>query len=272
VNGDTGETGETVRDYQSLWVEAPASQIDPMSTELLLALADDELVMGHRHAEWLGLSPFLEEDLTMASIAQDELGHARALYGLIWPDWAERDAMVVRRPPHSWRSCAFVELHISTWEHSLIRHWIYDIAEEVRWAHLAETVGNRINGLSALAAKVLQEERFHRTHAQQLVARLSQSGDANHQRLVVAFDNLQPHIFSLFGGGGAVEAAFHKQLLAAASTAAFHIQVNPIRGDDVDDVDDFADVPSARNLRTSDFASAHAAMLDVVAFDAQATW
>ena len=47
---------------------------------LLLALADDELVMGHRLSEWTGWVPYVEEDLAMSSIAQDEIGHARALY------------------------------------------------------------------------------------------------------------------------------------------------------------------------------------------------
>ena len=49
---------------------------------LLLALADDELVLGHRLSEWTGWVPYLEADLALSSIAQDELGHARALYRL----------------------------------------------------------------------------------------------------------------------------------------------------------------------------------------------
>ena len=30
--------------------------------DLVLALADDELVMGHQHAHWTGVAPHLEED------------------------------------------------------------------------------------------------------------------------------------------------------------------------------------------------------------------
>jgi peptide/nickel transport system substrate-binding protein len=52
---------------------------------LVLALADDELVLGHRHAEWTGWAPYLEEDLAFSSIAQDEMAHARALYELAEP-------------------------------------------------------------------------------------------------------------------------------------------------------------------------------------------
>ena len=45
-------------------------------TELLFQLADDELVMGHRDSEWLGLAPDIEEDVAFSSIAQDEVGHS----------------------------------------------------------------------------------------------------------------------------------------------------------------------------------------------------
>ena len=51
-------------------------------TELLLELADDELILGWRNSEWTGIAPFLEEDVAFSSIAQNEIGHARALYQL----------------------------------------------------------------------------------------------------------------------------------------------------------------------------------------------
>src|SRR5947208_2858009 len=44
---------------------------------LLFALADDELILGHRHSEWTGWAPHIEEDLAFSSIAQDEMAHAR---------------------------------------------------------------------------------------------------------------------------------------------------------------------------------------------------
>ena len=41
--------------------------------ELLLGLADDELVLGWRDSEWTGIAPVLEEDVAFSSIAQFEL-------------------------------------------------------------------------------------------------------------------------------------------------------------------------------------------------------
>ncbi len=71
----------------------------PPSTDFLLELADDELVLGWRDSEWTGIAPFLEEDVAFSSIAQSEIGHARALYELV-------AAELRRRPPTSWPSTA----------------------------------------------------------------------------------------------------------------------------------------------------------------------
>ena len=43
-------------------------------------MADDEFVQGFLDSEWTGIAPMLEEDVAFSSIAQDEIGHARALY------------------------------------------------------------------------------------------------------------------------------------------------------------------------------------------------
>ena len=50
--------------------------------QALLSIADDELIIGWRDSEWTGIAPVLEEDVAFSSIAQNEIGHARALYEL----------------------------------------------------------------------------------------------------------------------------------------------------------------------------------------------
>src|SRR4029077_2071120 len=73
----------------NLWTvpDAPALLRDAASRAavrgLLLAIADDELVLGHRHSEWTGFAPDIESDVAMSSIAQEDIGHARVLYDQI---------------------------------------------------------------------------------------------------------------------------------------------------------------------------------------------
>ena len=51
--------------------------------DLLLTLADDEFVLGFWDSEWTGIAPMLEEDVAFSSLAQDEIGHARAFYDIL---------------------------------------------------------------------------------------------------------------------------------------------------------------------------------------------
>ena len=57
----------------------PMADLSPAARDIILAFADDEHLMGQQHTEWIGVAPFLEEDLAFASIGQDELGHAALL-------------------------------------------------------------------------------------------------------------------------------------------------------------------------------------------------
>ena len=125
--------------------------IDDGAREYLLALADDEHMMGSHLAWWIGIAPFLEEDLSLCSIAQDELGHAIAVYELLVDDV---DHFALRRQPSEYRSCSFVEMALPQWEDTLIRHWLYDVGEQIRWNAL---VDSSVPELSSIAQRALAE-------------------------------------------------------------------------------------------------------------------
>ena len=238
--------------------------LSPLRTEVaaaLLALADDELVIGHQHSQWLGLSPFLEEDLTMASIAQDEMGHARALYACLWPDWADREADVVRRPASEWRSCQLVELAAPSWEWALIRHWAYDTIEPLRWEAIEASVGRELEGFSALVAKVAQEERFHRHHAEQLVVKLGLANADANARLQNVVDSVVPLVATMVDP--AQLETVRDALGVVARKAALQLPPLPLRTS--------TDLAS-RLTRHADFADIGASLLAVVAVDPVATW
>src|SRR5699024_11309518 len=52
-------------------------------TDLLYQLADDDLLISFRGAEWLGLAPHIEADLAYSSITQNTMGNASMYYHLI---------------------------------------------------------------------------------------------------------------------------------------------------------------------------------------------
>src|SRR2546426_7536787 len=106
--------------------------------ELLLAIADDELFLGWRDSEWTGIAPFLEEDVAFSSIAQNEIGHARALYELAVRELGtDADALAFDRAPEEYRAAPLVQLRLPDWAETIARHYLYETADALRLRALA---------------------------------------------------------------------------------------------------------------------------------------
>src|SRR6266852_6166004 len=102
-------------------------------TDVLLEIADDELILGWRDSEWTGIAPFLEEDVAFSSIAQNEIGHARALYELVARDLGTTaDELAFDRTPDEYRCASLVELRLPDWEKTIARHYLYEEADAAR--------------------------------------------------------------------------------------------------------------------------------------------
>ena len=153
--------------------------------ELLLEIADDELILGWRDSEWTGIAPFLEEDVAFSSIAQNEIGHARALYELAARELGTTaDELAFDRQPSEYRSSALVELRLPEWERTIARHVLYEQADAERLARLKEGGDEELAGL---AAKIDREEAYHRLHAEMWHERLQ-----DEPRYQAALEELRP--------------------------------------------------------------------------------
>jgi ring-1,2-phenylacetyl-CoA epoxidase subunit PaaC len=154
-------------------------------THFLLSYADDELILGWRDSEWTGIAPSLEEDVAFSSIAQNEIGHARALYELAARDLGtSADELAFDRDPSEYRSAPLVEQRRLDWAHTIARHWLYECADEIRLAALKESGDAEVAGL---AAKMDREEVYHRMHARMWADRLR-----GNERFEAAVDALWP--------------------------------------------------------------------------------
>jgi ring-1,2-phenylacetyl-CoA epoxidase subunit PaaC len=107
--------------------------LGPATRELLLALADDDFVLGFADSEWTGIAPHLEEDVAMSSMAQDELGHASAYYGLL-ADLVndDPDRIAYDRPAEAFRHSRLVDHGRGDWARTMVRRWLYDTANAIR--------------------------------------------------------------------------------------------------------------------------------------------
>jgi ring-1,2-phenylacetyl-CoA epoxidase subunit PaaC len=162
-----------------------------VSAQELLTLADDELILGWRNSEWTGIAPFLEEDVAFSSIAQTEIGHARAWYELAAEELgADADALAFDRDPDQYRSAPFVELRlVPDWAATIARHWLYETADAIRISDLRSSDNARVAGL---AEKIDREETYHRMHADMWADRLR-----DEPRFAEALDSLWPYALGM---------------------------------------------------------------------------
>lgn len=163
---------------------------------LLTALGDDELILGHRHSEWTGHAPHIEEDVAFSSIAQDEIGHAAAYYSLIaeiTDDDADRFAF--GRDPGEYRHAVVCERPNRDWAYTLVRHWLYDTADDIRLNDLESSTHKE---LSAMAVKLRREERYHLLHADMWMWRVARGPVEGRARIIDAMTDCFEEATAIF--------------------------------------------------------------------------
>lgn len=164
--------------------------------ELLTALADDELILGHRDSEWTGHAPILEEDIAFSNIAQDEVGHSLIWYHLLEALTGQTpDQAAFLRPARDFRCCRFVSYPKGDFAYTVVRQYLFDEAEQVRIAAFNES---SYEPLRLAAAKILPEEAYHLLHTKGLVDRLGKATEESHRRMQAAVDAAFPQALGLF--------------------------------------------------------------------------
>jgi ring-1,2-phenylacetyl-CoA epoxidase subunit PaaC len=163
---------------------------------LLASMGDDEFVIGFSDSEWTGIAPLLEEDVAMSSLAQDELGHAAALYGLLAElTGGDADVIAYDREPDEYRHCRLLDHGRGDWAMTIARRFLYDSADVVRLEALA---GGSWAPLAELVGKLVREERYHRMHAGTWLERLGRSEGEARDRLLAALAELAPDAATVF--------------------------------------------------------------------------
>ncbi|MDQ3940294.1 MAG: phenylacetate-CoA oxygenase subunit PaaC [Actinomycetota bacterium] len=163
---------------------------------MLTALGDDELVLGHRHSEWTGFAPHVEEDVAFSSIAQDEIGHSAAHYSLVATVTGDHpDRLALGRSKSEYRHAILCERDNRDWAFTLARHWLYDHADEIRLETLQETAHE---DLAALVTKIRREERYHLIHADIWIKRVAHGPAEGRGKLVDAIGEAFDDVMGLF--------------------------------------------------------------------------
>lgn len=164
---------------------------------LLLALADDKLMLGHRNSDWTGLGPILEEDIAFSSLAQDEIAHAQAIYNFVGEFLGkDENELAFGRPPEEYQCATIVEPHDEfDWAVALVRQFFCDHYDLLRLNRLANSSHKP---LADLAKRMAREEQVHVDHADSWIKRLGRGTSESRERVQHALDKLTPLASSLF--------------------------------------------------------------------------
>ncbi len=197
------------------------------STDYLLHLADNALILGQRNAEWCGHGPILEEDIALANIGLDHIGQARLLYQHIaptlatscaalppeganfsrggpsknWPQPVTEDTLAYFRNPEEFRNYVLLELPHATafapsaaverdYAVTIARNFLYSSLMILVWDALQNSTDTQ---LAAIAAKSVKEVRYHLRHSTDWMLRLGDGTAESHARMQAALDYLMPY-------------------------------------------------------------------------------
>lgn len=164
--------------------------------ELLYSLADDHLILGHRNSEWTGIGPILEEDIAFSSMAQDKLGHSLAFYNLLHElGESDPDTLAFMRHASQFHCCQLVELPIGEYDFSLIRHFLFDHAQAIRFEYLAQS---SYEPMAKVAVKLRGELKYHVLHANTLIKQLGNATTGSITRLQQSLDYAYPYALGMF--------------------------------------------------------------------------
>lgn len=164
----------------------------------LLTLGDDALVLGHRLSEWCGHGPILEEDIALANMALDCLGHA----GLFLEQAAvaegrgrSADDLAFGRDTLEFRNHLLVEQPNGDFAVTIMRQFFFAAYASLLYDRLS-TVAHR--PLAEVAAKAVKESRYHLRHAREWVIRLGDGTEESHGRAQAAVEELWMFTGELF--------------------------------------------------------------------------
>ncbi len=164
--------------------------------EYALWLGDDALILSQQLGAWIARAPELEEDVALANIALDLLGHARSLlrYAGSYDGRSEDDLAYWRDEPE-FRCAWLFQQPNGDFAQTIARQLAASVYLFELYSALQESSDET---LAAIAAKAVKEVEYHRDHAVQWTLRLAGGTDESRARMVRAVGDVWPYVGELF--------------------------------------------------------------------------
>ena len=119
--------------------------------EYLVRLADDRLILGHRLSEWCGHGPILEEDIALANIALDYIGHSASLYEYaveVEGEDRHRDDLVYFRNDVEYKNLKITELPKGDFGFTIARQFLFSAFSYFLYENLSNIEDEQFRGMA----------------------------------------------------------------------------------------------------------------------------
>ncbi|PTM20388.1 MAG: phenylacetate-CoA oxygenase subunit PaaI [Bacteroidetes bacterium] len=201
----------------STFDEIPKTQQEALRT-VVLWLADDRLIHGHRLSEWAGHGPELEEDLALANMALDMIGHASSLYAYVakLEGREEEDYHAYFRDDIDFTNCAMVELPRGDFAFTMARQFLFSVHAFLLYQALMDVLEDE--ELAGILKKHFKEIRYHLRHSGEWMRRLGDGTDESRERVQHALDDLWMYTGELFTSNAHIEATVRFEVFTDPAT------------------------------------------------------
>jgi ring-1,2-phenylacetyl-CoA epoxidase subunit PaaC len=196
---DGALTPEKIAGRMAVGGEKPSDAV----ARYAVRLGDDALILAQRLGAWIAHAPELEEDVALANIALDQIGHARSFlsYAALAWDKTEDDLAYFRGERE------FTSLHLFEQPNG---DFARTIARQLVASHYQYELYRRLTGsadptLAAIAAKAVKEVDYHRDLSVQWVLRLGIGTEESNRRLVAGLAVTWPYVDELFRDDALIE-------------------------------------------------------------------
>jgi ring-1,2-phenylacetyl-CoA epoxidase subunit PaaC len=160
------------------------------------AASHDVAEFSQRLGDWISRAPELEEDVALANIALDLLGHARSLLHYAGTrDGRSEDDLAYFRDEPEFRNAWMFEQPNGDFAHTIARQLFVSTYLVELYRHLEQSTDAT---LAAIAAKSSKEVDYHRDHAVQWTLRLAGGTDESRRRMIRAVEQTWPYVEELF--------------------------------------------------------------------------
>ena len=193
---------------------------------MLLAHADDNMVLAQRLGELISHAPELEIDIAIGNISLDHLGVARALYtyaGQVEGEGRSEDQLAMFRDERDFTNLLLVEQPNGDFAHTVVRQFLFDAYQAELWSDLARSDDEQLAGIAARAAK---ENAYHLRFSAGWLVRLGDGTYESHHRAQMALDELWQYTAELFEGNDYRE-AWESTVGSTLSEATLDVPVDP---------------------------------------------